>query len=240
MQNPSTSATLNVPYLIQQIQSNSIDSTISKPSQFFPYIETYGRNHECEENLLMNKTIKFRESYIHNRTLRYMEPSFSYHQVLAKLKNDLILSKKPQRKLKTKEFDRETQKLKEIIMKTENIIMRDQPTSRIIRQAKARSMYPNGITKVNRQRFKSENYGRVSPDLLRVTNFNFSSPRKSTPKKKVENLTFYKEVNVTQETHASDYIYIKPRYPNNAKVVRENPKLTCDAISNTDLSNNIG
>lgn len=237
MLNPNPTVSLDIPYLIKQIQSKSIDSTTSKPSQFFPYIETYGRGHDCEENQLMNKTIKFRESYIHTRTLRYMEPNFSYNQVLAKLKNDLILAKKPKKKMKFTSFDAETQRLKEIISKTENLILREQPSPRIIRNPKARSHYPNGITKVHRQKYQSEKYGRVSPDILRVTNFAFSTPRKRTPKKKVENLTFYKEVNVTQETHGSDYIYIKPRYPNHDRVIRENPKLTCDAISNTDLSN---
>jgi hypothetical protein len=234
----SSNLKLDIPQLIQQIQSKSPESSSKKPLKLFPYIETYGRAHDCEENLLMNKTIKFRESYIHNRTLRYMEPTFSYHQVLAKLKTDILLSRKPQQKMKARSFDRESQKLKEIINKTEMMISREsQPTPRIIRQSKAKSQFPNGITKVSKQRYQSEDYGRVSPDILRVTNYTIKTPRKKTPKKKVENLTFYKEIPVTQDTHASDYIYIKPRYPNKAKTIRDSPKLTCDAISNTDLSN---
>lgn len=234
----SSNLNIDIPQLIQQMQSKSPESSYKKPIKLFPYIETYGRQHDCEENLLMNKTIKFRESYIHTRTLRYMEPTFSYHQVLAKLKNDILQSRKPQKKAKTRSFDRESQNMKEIISKTEMIITREsQPTPRIIRQSKAKSQFPNGITKTSKQRYQSEDYGRVSPDILRVTNYTFKTPRKKADNMKIENLTIYKEVNVTQDTHASDYIFIKPRYSNQSKVLRESPKLTCDAISNTDLTN---
>lgn len=234
----SSNLKIDIPQLIQQMQSKPLESSSKGPIKLFPYIETYGRQHDCEENLLMNKTIKFRESYIHNRTLRYMEPTFSYHQVLAKLKNDILQSRKPQKKTKTMSFDRESQNLKEIINKTEIIITREShPTPRITKQLKAKSQFPNGITKINKQRYQSEDYGRVSPDILRVTNYTFKTPRKKIDNKKIENLTFYKEVNVTQDTHASDYINIKPRYHNQSKVIRESPKLTCDAISNTDLIN---
>ena len=236
----SSNLNIDIPQLIQQMQSKSPESSLKKPIKLFPYIETYGRQHDCEENLLMNKTIKFRESYIHTRTLRYMEPTFSYHQVLAKLKNDILQSRRPEKKAKTRTFDRESQNIKEIISKTEIIITREsQPTPRIIRQGKARSQFPNGITKTSKQRYQSEDYGRVSPDILRVTNYTIRTPRKKPEKVKIESLTMYKEVNPTQDTHASDYIYIKPRYKNHPQGFREkeSPKLTCDAVSNTDLTN---
>ena len=167
-----------------------------------------------------------------------MEPTFSCHQVLAKLKKDINLLRKPQKKAKTMSFERESQNLKEIINKTETIITREsQPTPRGAKQLQAKSQFPNGITKISKQRYQSEDYGRFSPDMLRVTNYTFKTPRRRIESKKIENLTFYKEVSLTQDTHASDYINIKPRYHNQSRVIRESPKLTCDAISNTDLTN---
>ena len=239
MDHNSKISKLDIPELIQMMQAKSLDSSAKKGSKLFPYIETYGRRNHHEENLLMNKTIKFRESYMHNRTLRYMEPTFSYNQVLTKLKNEVISTVKPKERPKLKIIDKGHSTLKEIISKTELYLYNDMQSHPYnIRSIKIKSQFPNRVTKMKKFKVSKDNFGRISPDILRVTNIVFKDNKSKNGKKNLETLTFYKDMPTTQEVNASEYLYLKPRYSPNiiSKVSRSNsPKLTCDAVSNTDL-----
>lgn len=227
---------LNIPSLIQQMQVKPLEKFIQKPFKFFPYIETYGRHSKLEENQLMNQTIKFRESYMHGRTLRYMEPTFSCNQVLTNLKLELRVPK-PRKMEKLKVF-RESSNLRDIINRTELYINREIAISpKPVRHRKAKSQFPNGITKVQKFRLPSKNYERITPDLLRVTNLAFSETRSKYSRKHPETLTFYREMPITQDTYVSDY-NIQAKY-NPQIAERKTGKIslrnTCDAVSNTEL-----
>lgn len=183
---------LDISRLIHQMQVKFAEKSPKNVSRLFPYIETYGKKSDCEDNLLMNKTIKFRESYIHNRTLRYMEPNFSYNQVLSKLKTEILRSVKPKIKQNIKAFIHENKKLKDIISRTELIIDKEShPVCKSPKHFKAKSQFPNGITKTKKVKSPVIKYQRVSPDILRVTNMSFGNPSSDTPNKRLQALTFY-------------------------------------------------
>jgi hypothetical protein len=251
MQISENNAKLNIPSLIQMIQAKSPDNTSNKQPKFFPYIETYGNKHEGEENMLMNKTIKFRESYIHNRTLRYLEPTFSYRQVLAKLKNEIMYTGKPDKRQKIKTIEN-THKLKDIIYKTELFMAKDiEPLPKTVQHRKAKSQFPNGVTKMKKTMHPLQRYSGMSPDILKVTNFvqngvgkkKFGASVDKTSerwRRQMENLTFYQETSNTiqDDGNIMDNAYTRGKYPLTATVIVKDPKrkLTCDAVSNTDLS----
>lgn len=248
MQTSDNNSKINIQSLIQKIQAKSPNGTFSKQSKFFPYIETYGQKHDGQENALISKSIKFRESYIHNKTLRYLEPTFSYKLVLAKLKNDFMISDKPNKRPKARSLDKNSYNIQNIISKADFVISKNtEQVPKTVRHYKTKSQFPNGITKMKIARSPLHVYMGMTPDLLRVTNFNFKNRKKdnmsmknnklSKGKKLMENLTFYKDIQMTDEDiNDSDNIFIKTKYPFSAKrtVKETQAKITCDAISNTD------
>ena len=102
-----------------------------------------------------------------------------------------------------------------------------------------RSQFPNGITKMKKLDFPKNSYGGMSPDLLRVTNISFRDKPKF-PKKYAETITFYKEMPITMDIRASDYRYreakISPQIVSKSTTREFTSRVTCDAVSNTELS----
>jgi hypothetical protein len=226
---------LDIPGLIQMIQARSPDTAAKKQNRLFPYIETYGKRPECEENLLMNKTIKFRESYVHNRTLRYMEPTFSYNQVLARLRKEVKIRTKPRKTLHAKAEEKECATLREIISRTEVYISKEAQQSPLAgRHQKNKSMGYGGIAKVQRIRSPNFEVGRMSPDMLQVTTYSFRGNGESR-KMYEENATFYRDVRRRRDSRLEKIGGRNKQTLLSTSYREPSPKVYCDAVSNTEL-----
>ena len=227
---------LDIPTLIKKMQAEKITDPSHRVPKFFPYIETYGRKRDCEENPLMNKTIKFREKYVHNRTLRYLEPTFSYNQVLTKIKNEILVASKPRKKSKSRSLTKESDKLQEIINKTECFILKDpQPAMKAGRNSRFRSQVPNGIPRVKKNKSPLSSLSLMVSTPLQGANLTFSGQRKTIHPKNSGILTFYKD---SHDIHGSEYFYLKSRFGKNSSRYHGSSSIknTCDANISTDLN----
>lgn len=227
--------------VIHLMQIYPTKKSATKDSTLFPYIETYGKSREKEENLLMNKTIKFRENYIHSRTLRYMEPGFSYNQVLARLKTNIVNSARPRKAAKPKSYNRQTSKLKDLMTKAEVFIPKDSHLSpdliRVTKSVQKKPRFPNGITKIKKIIESSRDHGIVSPDMLQVSRMNSLEYSKKPQKKKLENLTFYEYNQSGKDFYSDEDFNTKPKYSSQtpSRLNKPNPiKPKCDATNNTE------